>query len=92
MITAYVLPEEDTYTIYLTKELAQKKLNNIFNEYRKKIKKDSVMNIELEWIDDDAFYCTFKNDIGQIEFERKFIIETVDIIETLEDLEKNDDK
>ena len=84
MGTGYIIREQNPYGIYLTRESAKRGLDTIFNIYRS-IHVDKYKTRELEWIDDECFCYTVKNDIGQIEIERMFKIEPVDIIQSEED-------
>ncbi len=87
MQTGYIIKEDDSYTIYQNKELAKKRLDIIFDKFKYASRGNELQTIELEWIDEDCFYVIGKNDIGQLEFERKFMIESVDIVEREGDID-----
>ena len=81
----YIIREHNHYGIYLSKETAKKGLDIVFDIY-KSIHIDKYKTKEIEWIDDECFCYTVKNDIGKIEIKRMFRIEPVDIIQSEEDL------
>ena len=76
----YIIRGHNPYGIYLTKETAKKGLNVVFDIYES-IHVDKYKTKELKWINDESFCYTIKNDIGQIEIEKMFKIESVDIMD-----------